>query len=81
MSECVCACVRASTLPCFSFSRYISFLSWNILAIAYSIVFLLYSEVNQRCVCVYSVARSYLTLCDPVDSSLPGSSTLCDPRD
>ena len=30
--------------------------------------------IKRICVCIYEVAQSCLTLCDPVDCSLPGSS-------
>ena len=40
--------------------------------------FLLYSKVIQLCIyiCCYSVAKLYLTLCNPMDCSTPGSPVL-----
>ena len=37
---------------------------------------MIFNNGSDLCVCVWSVTQWYLTLCDPMDCSLPGSSSM-----
>ena len=50
--------------------------NWRIVALQCCCVYsaLLYNKVSELCCCRCLVSKSYLTLCNPIDCSLPGSS-------
>ena len=79
MSDCVAECIEIHLItpqPCYYFVNVYEVLNMNQRHSAMHSYFSVLSSNLDVCVCYFSVTKSCMTLCNPVDCSIPSVSVL-----